>query len=96
MEENRTINTKGFTLPEFLYVFVMFAWSLLFQRTDNQIMKYFPETPKDVTNRNSVRIPLYTGCAITMVPAFFLPVLSMIMMPGIDCNVRTYTNRQKE
>lgn len=68
------------TLPEFLYVFIMFAWSLIFQLMDNQIMKDFPGTMPDVTNSRKVRIPLYIGFVIALTVSFVVPILSLLLL----------------
>ena len=68
------------TLPEFLYVFIMFAWSLMFQIMDNQILKDFPGTKPDVTNNRKVRILLYLAYAAAMIVSFFAPIASLIMI----------------
>jgi uncharacterized membrane protein len=68
------------TLPEFLYVFIMFAWTLMFQIMDNQILKDFPGTKPDVTNNRKVRIPLYLAYAAAMIVSFFAPIASLIMI----------------
>ena len=67
-------------MPEFLYVFIMFAWSLMFQIMDNQILKDFPGTKPDVTNNRKVRILLYLAYAAAMIVSFFAPIASLIMI----------------
>lgn len=68
------------TLPEFLYILVLFVWSLMFQLMDNRIIKDFPGTKPDTTNNMKIRLPMYLGYAVAMITSFFVPIATLILI----------------
>lgn len=66
--------------PEFIYVLVLFLWSLLFQLMDNQILKEDKTLKPDSTNSWSVRIPMYGCQIIAMIVAFINPIFSLVLI----------------
>lgn len=68
------------TFPEFLYAFILFMWSLLFEVMDRQILRDNPKAVKDPTNSRAYRTALYGGFILAMVVSFFAPVGCLIIM----------------
>ena len=68
------------TLPEALYVSVLFLWSAMYQIMDNQIVKENPEASIDSTNELRLRIPMYCGYLLALVFAFIKPIISLIVI----------------
>lgn len=68
------------TFPEFLYVFVMLIWSIMFEVIDRQIIHDNPDAPKDPTNARTYRLALYGGFVLAMIVSFFAPIWCMFIM----------------
>lgn len=72
------------TLPELLYTVDLFLWSLMFQIMDNQIRKDNPNTPTDETNNFGFRFLLYGSYFVSIIMAFIVPLISLLIIALID------------
>ena len=68
------------TLPEALYVAVLFLWSLMYQILDNQLVKENPQIELDSTNGIKLRAAMYLGYLLAFVLSFIKPVLCMVVI----------------
>ncbi|WP_407379116.1 TMEM175 family protein [Methanobrevibacter sp.] len=76
-------NAPNNVLSEVIYVIVLLLWVLSFQFLDIAITKANPDVPKDEVRDNKVRLLMFGGYLIALVSAFFMPILSIIIV-GID------------
>ena len=68
------------TLPEALYVTVLFLWSLMYQILDNLLVKENPQAELDSTNEKELRIPMYAGYLLAFALSFIKPILCMVVI----------------
>lgn len=72
------------TVPEVVYLIVMFLWSAIFQLMDQSILKDNPEMRPDNSNRLSSRLLLYGTNIFGIFLAFVWPIGALLTVGVIS------------